>query len=101
MVHCGYLSVLNSQSNSLDDVYGSMVEITCNPGYKLNGNSTVICGVDGRWSELPNCTAVGMINSSLFRSVFNVVNYLFNRFGNCEKNCIGVKYVVLNLNDMR
>ena len=30
--------------------YGDEVEVTCNLGYHLNGNNTIKCEADGRWS---------------------------------------------------
>ena len=32
--------------------YEDQVEITCNLGYRLNGNNTITCEADGRWSVI-------------------------------------------------
>ena len=32
--------------------YEDQVEITCNLGYRLNGNNTITCEGDGRWSVI-------------------------------------------------
>ena len=40
---------------------GSVVNIACMEGYKIKGNSSIMCKGDGKWSGTPTCQLVGML----------------------------------------
>ena len=40
--------------NSTD--IGSTAKYTCDQGYRLDEDDAVICGVDGEWTDPPQCT---------------------------------------------
>lgn len=42
--------------SGIEYVYGSEVEVTCNPGYQLSGSSNRSCQANGQWSgRVPSC----------------------------------------------
>ena len=36
-------------------VFNSVATFSCEGGYTLVGNGTVVCQVDGSWSDIPEC----------------------------------------------
>ncbi|XP_053397254.1 uncharacterized protein LOC123551744 isoform X2 [Mercenaria mercenaria] len=49
------------ESGNVDDKnfqYGSVIEVTCIEGYKLNGNSSIICQTNSTWSIIPVCDQI-------------------------------------------
>ncbi|XP_077864038.1 sushi, von Willebrand factor type A, EGF and pentraxin domain-containing protein 1-like, partial [Saccoglossus kowalevskii] len=44
--------------NSSEHTYGAVVEFSCNSGYVLSGNSTIICKENGQWTHPPVCTPI-------------------------------------------
>lgn len=50
--------------------YQATVTIVCNQGYKLNGHTNVVCGINSTWTpELPKCEGTSNKSSYLFWSV--------------------------------
>ncbi|MBZ3871168.1 Sushi, von Willebrand factor type A, EGF and pentraxin domain-containing protein 1 [Sciurus carolinensis] len=46
-------------THSSNFLYGTMVSYTCNPGYELLGNPTLICQEDGTWNgSAPSCISI-------------------------------------------
>lgn len=64
---CGDPLVANSVSYG-DTFYTGKSIISCNNGYKLNGNSIITCTENGTWSAKPTCDSVG--------KSFSRVNYI-------------------------
>ena len=47
--------------------FGSVVTYSCNTGYRIEGNSTRICQVNGSWTgEEPSCEGRELITCALF-----------------------------------
>ncbi|XP_051569429.1 E-selectin-like isoform X2 [Myxocyprinus asiaticus] len=58
-VKCPDIAVANGQVSSPAIVYNALVQITCSPGFKLNGAQTIRCGADGSWiPSVPTCEPV-------------------------------------------
>ncbi|KAL4219781.1 scavenger receptor [Mactra antiquata] len=53
--NCGDPTPLNGYINSTQTKYGSVVEIGCEIGYRLEGNKTVVCELNGSWNDRPYC----------------------------------------------
>lgn len=47
--------------NSTGTTFGAVVEITCDTGYDINGDSVITCGEDGSWSSVVTCDIKGTI----------------------------------------
>lgn len=60
---CGDPVPNNASANSTETTFGTVVEITCEPGYNITGHSTVICQADGTWTDNPTCGDKGIIQS--------------------------------------
>ena len=56
-VNCGPAPEVahSSMRSSGATTIGSEVNYTCDEDYRLEGNKTVVCGQDGKWSALPHC----------------------------------------------
>ncbi|XP_053408096.1 sushi, von Willebrand factor type A, EGF and pentraxin domain-containing protein 1-like [Mercenaria mercenaria] len=56
-IDCGTLSSIRfgSYKPPQRNVYGTTVTISCDTGYRLNGNATVTCLQTSQWSPLPSC----------------------------------------------
>ncbi|XP_053390247.1 membrane cofactor protein-like, partial [Mercenaria mercenaria] len=53
---CGDPTPKNAVANSTNYEYGSVIEITCNTGYSLTGESQMVCQDGGFWSaSRPSC----------------------------------------------
>ncbi|XP_051518207.1 sushi, von Willebrand factor type A, EGF and pentraxin domain-containing protein 1-like [Myxocyprinus asiaticus] len=49
----------NTKGSPLEAVFDTTVQITCSPGYKLNGTQQLRCGADGSWTpSVPTCEQV-------------------------------------------
>ncbi|KAL4220535.1 Coagulation factor 5/8 C-terminal domain [Mactra antiquata] len=61
-ISCDSLSLPNFATVSnptLDNfVFGEEVNISCQPGYELSGDSSVGCDVNGTWNNLPSCVPI-------------------------------------------
>ncbi|XP_051948170.1 sushi, von Willebrand factor type A, EGF and pentraxin domain-containing protein 1-like [Xyrauchen texanus] len=56
---CPVITIPNGQAAPSAVVYNTSVQITCSPGFKLNGAQNVTCGADGSWTpKLPTCETV-------------------------------------------
>ncbi|XP_051954496.1 sushi, von Willebrand factor type A, EGF and pentraxin domain-containing protein 1-like [Xyrauchen texanus] len=59
VVKCPAISVANGQVSPQAVVFNTVVQITCAPGFKLNGAQQVRCGADGSWMpKVPTCVPV-------------------------------------------
>ncbi|XP_051954495.1 sushi, von Willebrand factor type A, EGF and pentraxin domain-containing protein 1-like [Xyrauchen texanus] len=59
MVKCPAISVANGQVSTQAVVFNTVVQITCAPGFKLNGGQKLRCGADGSWMpNVPTCKPV-------------------------------------------
>jgi len=56
---CGDPTPFRGLRNDTRTTYGTVVEITCENGHDLQGNSTIVCGPDGTWSDNPVCDSSG------------------------------------------
>ncbi|XP_051955250.1 complement receptor type 2-like [Xyrauchen texanus] len=58
-VTCPVVDILNGQSSPSEGVFDTVVQITCSPGFKLNGAQELRCGADGSWTPaIPTCEPV-------------------------------------------
>ncbi|XP_053387247.1 uncharacterized protein LOC123541978 [Mercenaria mercenaria] len=57
LIDCGDPTPERGSRNSSDSTYGSLVFISCETGYNISGNATIICQGDGTWSDIPVCDA--------------------------------------------
>ncbi|KAL4219782.1 hypothetical protein ACF0H5_020194 [Mactra antiquata] len=57
--HCGDPTPFNGFINSTQTSYGSVVEIDCEVGYRLEGNKTIVCELNGSWNDRPYCQYIG------------------------------------------
>ncbi|XP_061181064.1 uncharacterized protein LOC133189681 [Saccostrea echinata] len=56
---CPYLPISNGHTSVVQPVGGTSVQVTCNPGYQLQGPQNVRCYLDGTYqSNLPSCIDV-------------------------------------------
>ncbi|XP_053388508.1 CUB and sushi domain-containing protein 1-like, partial [Mercenaria mercenaria] len=61
IIDCGDPTPKNAITNSTNYEYGSVIEITCNTGYSLTGESQMVCQDGGIWSaSRPSCKPYGM-----------------------------------------
>ena len=60
VIDCGDPGFLRNGNRNLSaNTFGSSVEYTCRPGYRLVGSRLRTCGANGRWSSsLPSCDPV-------------------------------------------
>ena len=45
--------------------YGATAVVTCNTGYELRGDGSLLCKADGVWSTLPSCYIKGNANQKV------------------------------------
>ncbi|XP_053387695.1 uncharacterized protein LOC123541782 [Mercenaria mercenaria] len=55
IIDCGDPTPNKGHRNDTNSTYASVVEITCDKGLEISGNSTIICMADGTWSDNPVC----------------------------------------------
>lgn len=58
---CGDPSPVSGSSSSGLFTYSSVLNITCDTGFTLNGNSEIQCQADGTWSANPTCDPSGTV----------------------------------------
>jgi len=56
MTECDQLLVANGALNDSSVVYGTVVEISCDPCFHLQGDGIANCQHDGTWNFLSSCT---------------------------------------------
>ncbi|XP_053398183.1 sushi, von Willebrand factor type A, EGF and pentraxin domain-containing protein 1-like [Mercenaria mercenaria] len=57
--------------DSTDFQYGSVIEVTCVEGYKINGNSSIICQANSTWSNIPVCDQIECETLNITNGHFN------------------------------
>lgn len=60
-VDCGDPTPVNGLPNTGVTTYGSVLTVSCEDGYDLNGPSQITCQSDGSWTDTPVCVAKGKI----------------------------------------
>lgn len=60
----------NGLVNTSSTSYETAVYVTCEKGYKLIGEESIVCQSNGTWSNQPACKLIGMKNGSIF-STYN------------------------------
>lgn len=63
----GFAVLPSNHSSNL--AYGSAIEVSCNEGFHLFGNSTVTCLANGSWSSPGHCVACGVIVNDKWTNV--------------------------------
>ncbi|XP_053397249.1 uncharacterized protein LOC123551743 isoform X2 [Mercenaria mercenaria] len=51
--------------------YGSVIEVTCIPGYKILGNSPITCLANSTWSDTPRCEQIDCETRTITNGQFN------------------------------
>ncbi|XP_053386927.1 uncharacterized protein LOC123542089 isoform X2 [Mercenaria mercenaria] len=57
IVDCEDPTPIKGSVDKNETKFGTVVEVSCDPGYDITGNSTIICQDDGTWSDHPVCDA--------------------------------------------
>ena len=65
------LALRNGQVLISRMVFKSVATVNCDDGYKLVGNSTVVCQEDGTWSKTPECQGIPAPDLYLIVSIPN------------------------------
>ncbi|XP_053397191.1 sushi, von Willebrand factor type A, EGF and pentraxin domain-containing protein 1-like [Mercenaria mercenaria] len=69
---CGNPTPTNANVNSTSFKYGSVIEITCNKGYNITGESVMVCLANGSWSSgSPTCEPFDCGNRTLLNGQFS------------------------------
>ncbi|XP_053390253.1 uncharacterized protein LOC128553157 isoform X2 [Mercenaria mercenaria] len=55
---CGDPTPESGNVDSTDFQYGSVIEVKCVEGYKINGNSSIICQANSTWNNIPVCDQI-------------------------------------------
>ena len=59
MVNCRTLSPpANGQVTQTGTEFESTAEYSCDAGFRLIGNDTIVCQADGTWSDPPTCISM-------------------------------------------
>jgi len=71
VIHCPVLDMMHAELNSTDTQFGVTVNISCLPGYRINGQTakTVRCTGTGHWSHY-NHTCLRMLHLTLMLKKF-------------------------------
>jgi hypothetical protein len=56
---CGNPTPINGFTNSTKTNYGAAVHVSCDKDYMLDGNSDIICQINGEWTNKPSCKLIG------------------------------------------
>ncbi|XP_053390251.1 E-selectin-like isoform X1 [Mercenaria mercenaria] len=56
--NCGDPTPESGNVDSTDFQYGSVIEVKCVEGYKINGNSSIICQANSTWNNIPVCDQI-------------------------------------------
>ncbi|XP_053392183.1 uncharacterized protein LOC123551746 isoform X4 [Mercenaria mercenaria] len=62
------------ESGNVDDKnfqYGSVIEVTCIEGYKISGNSSIVCQANSTWSNIPVCDQIECETMNITNGHFN------------------------------
>ncbi|XP_060570002.1 uncharacterized protein LOC132728362, partial [Ruditapes philippinarum] len=55
---CGDPTPGNGFTNSTETNYGAAVHVSCDKDYTLDGNSDIICQINGEWTNKPSCKLI-------------------------------------------
>ena len=78
--YCQDLPLVENGQLTISDFanFGFVVIIVCNPGFKLQGNSTMLCQSNRTWSQPGRCVATNVTsNFQCFSSLNTTVASLF------------------------
>lgn len=56
---CNELMSVGKSLNDTATKVGTIVKVTCQTGYRLDGASVVTCVEDGQWSDETSCVYIG------------------------------------------
>lgn len=62
VLDCGDPKPTSGSVNSSQTTYASVVSVTCDKGFSLNGAAVIRCKADGTWSGDPTCTLIGKVH---------------------------------------
>ncbi|XP_051947835.1 sushi, von Willebrand factor type A, EGF and pentraxin domain-containing protein 1 [Xyrauchen texanus] len=65
VVKCPAINILDGKVTTRKVVFGTVVQITCSPKFKLNGAQHLRCAANGSWTPaVPKCEPVSMVTCS-------------------------------------
>ena len=70
---CERIDLEKGNVTGTDAHFGSIIEVKCDIGYDLRGDSRLVCQADGQWSGNPTCISKGI---RFHLHVHNIYNYI-------------------------